>query len=121
MGRLKERTGQVGPEVPVDDIKEQVESDYSEEVTIETLTERRRRSAKERTDLPITCIPCGENLARPQDLKRHENKDEAKCADRKGRMKASERTNLQFECEKCQSRFSWQRDLTRHKQQKCGV
>ena len=42
-GRLKERRGPVGPEVPVDGIDEQVKSD-------EQRTRRRRMSAKEREE-----------------------------------------------------------------------
>ena len=75
---------------------------------------------EERNELLIICTHCGQQSSRPQDLQRHDNKHEGKCADRKGRMKAAERTNLPFECEKCHKRFSRQQDLTRHKQQKCG-
>ena len=104
----------MGPKVPVNGINEQVKS-------VEEATERSRMSANERKDLPITCTHCGRPFVRRQDLIRHENKHEGKCADRKRRMKASERTDLPFECEKCHNRFSRQQDLTRHKQHKCGT
>ena len=83
-----------------------------EEGPIEGVTKRHRMTVEERKELLITCSHCGQQFSRPQDLKRHENKHEMKCADSKRMMmKASERTDLPFECEKCHKRF----------RQKCGV
>ena len=42
-----------------------------EEVTIEELTERRRMTVDERTELPFSCTHCGPLFSQPRYIKRH--------------------------------------------------